>query len=694
MCPSEINHIIEPKYQYAHDFAHGLARIGNGEIGGNIRYGLIDIDGKIVTPIKYEQISAYSEGMTAFACGKECGIKYGIRWGYFDQNGTIAIEPNKIDGGSFSGGMAQTGNWKNYNYIDKSGETLLSFKFDNTVKKSALLNDQGQEISPAIYTFRYDDDGLLKNGMIRVHRDEKYGYLDKNGAEVIPAKYERVYGFGSDGISKVKEDGKYIYLEKTGAEVKKTKPRFHNLGGFERARPFSEGLASVKKDGKKGFIDKSGKWVLETQFAYTGSFHEGLASFKQNDKWGYINRQGTMVIPPVYDDPSNFSEGLAAVLFGDLEDGLFGYINKKGEQVIPPTFYEANLFENGRARVWLQEGTDPIYINKKGKQVPKPDETSQQPPLRAFDNGQTGKDKRYGFKNSSGQIIIPAKYSRYSGSSKNSPNFSEGMLSVVQNRKYGFINEEGIEIIPPIYRRALSFSEGLAAVRRGTDSWGYIDKSGKEIISSGYDEYGRPANGFVQVKRDNQEGVIDNYGREIIPTVFDGVGEINNGSARVTFGQKSRYMRMDGVPIGFNLPLPEHDEVADVSNLKSRTATAPSPKAGLDYLEITGGDRLFADLLSRAENEWHEKASRKYGSSTTKRWREIIMKWRSESWEWLPKSMKEEIEKYSVDTLISMTDLDSNEYRSIYKFASAALSTQAYNSGQKALKELGRIENK
>jgi len=53
--------------------------------------------------------------------------------------------------------------------------------------------------------------------------------------------------------------------------------------------------------------------------------------------------------------------------------------------------------------------------------------------------------------------------------------------------KWGFINKSGKEIIPIKYDHARVFSDGLAAVRLN-DKWGFIDPTGKIVTQFKYDE--------------------------------------------------------------------------------------------------------------------------------------------------------------------------------------------------------------
>ena len=86
-----------------------------------------------------------------------------------------------------------------------------------------------------------------------VCREDKYGYIDKTGREVIPCKYDDANDF-REGLAKVQKSGKYGFIDKTGREVIPCK--------YDEAYATSEGQALAKKSGKWGAIDKTGREVV------------------------------------------------------------------------------------------------------------------------------------------------------------------------------------------------------------------------------------------------------------------------------------------------------------------------------------------------------------------------------------------------------------------------------------------------
>ena len=144
----------------------------------------------------------------------------------------------------------------------------------------------------------------------------------------------------------VKSDDKYGYVDITGKEIIPTE--------WTDATVFHEGMAIFEKDGKKYLINKSGNVITSLDYDYVGDFHDGMAIVEKDGKLGYIDNTGKLSVPCVYkgnykknvgwhknveielpdDDFSeskhtieDFHEGLAYVCKGDR----IGFVDKKGK---------------------------------------------------------------------------------------------------------------------------------------------------------------------------------------------------------------------------------------------------------------------------------------------------------------------------------------------------------------------------
>lgn len=176
---------------------------------------------------------------------------------------------------------------------------------------------------------KYEILGTFNEGYACVKRNNKWGYINTKGEEVIPCKYGFANSF-SEGLAGIVHAGfwsldYYGFINTKGQEII---PRKYDAVGN-----FSEGLAWVICYGLASLIQK-GKKLYHVNMIVQGDFSEGLAWVTRdvflNRKYGFINAKGQEIIPFRYSDAGNFSDGLAYV----RHKGKYGFINAKGEEVI------------------------------------------------------------------------------------------------------------------------------------------------------------------------------------------------------------------------------------------------------------------------------------------------------------------------------------------------------------------------
>lgn len=109
------------------------------------------------------------------------------------------------------------------------------------------------------------------------------------------------------------------------------------------------------------------------------------------------------------------------------------------------------------------------------------------------------------------------------------------------NGKYGFMDKTGKELIAPTYDFASEFSEELSAVKLDK-KYGFIDKTGKIIIPLKYDQAGSFSEGLALVKVGNKYGFIDQTLKIIIPLKYDYAAAFKNGIAEVRIADREFYI--------------------------------------------------------------------------------------------------------------------------------------------------------
>ena len=119
------------------------------------------------------------------------------------------------------------------------------------------------------------------------------------------------------------------------------------------------------------------------------------------------------------------------------------------------------------------------------------------------------------------------------------------LVRVRRNGKYGYVDKSGHEVIPCKYDYAGNFREGLAIFEKD-DKWGYIDKKGREVIPCKYDRTFNFSEGLAIVEKDDKWGFIDKEGREVIPCMYDAAGSFSEGLAYVKKDDKWGYIDKTG----------------------------------------------------------------------------------------------------------------------------------------------------
>ncbi len=92
----------------------------------------------------------------------------------------------------------------------------------------------------------------FSDGLACVELNNKYGFIDKAGNEVIPIKYDYARSF-EDGISRVELNSKWGFIDKTGREIT---PII-----YDEIYPFENGVAMVILDNVEYKINKKGERI-------------------------------------------------------------------------------------------------------------------------------------------------------------------------------------------------------------------------------------------------------------------------------------------------------------------------------------------------------------------------------------------------------------------------------------------------
>jgi WG repeat protein len=156
--------------------------------------------------------------------------------------------------------------------------------------KMGIKTEDGQIIIPAVYDFV----AIPSDDLFTVTEAGYTAYFDKEGNVVLSFSnlYES-YGNFTEGLARVMRNGKWGFINKEGEEV--IPPRFHF------ADEFAGGRSIVRNENDRhGAIDKQGNLVIDYQFPVLTGFVKGYAKFGDLKTWGLIDASGNIVVPQVY----------------------------------------------------------------------------------------------------------------------------------------------------------------------------------------------------------------------------------------------------------------------------------------------------------------------------------------------------------------------------------------------------------
>ena len=114
--------------------------------------------------------------------------------------------------------------------------------------KWGILTADGEQLAEV----KFDSVGVFHEGLAVVKAAERYGYIDRSGAIVIPIQWMAAYDF-SEGLAALRVDKKHFQFINTAGTVVIKSKKYDSVGRFRN------GVCRVVKGGKVKWIDTKGK---------------------------------------------------------------------------------------------------------------------------------------------------------------------------------------------------------------------------------------------------------------------------------------------------------------------------------------------------------------------------------------------------------------------------------------------------
>jgi hypothetical protein len=193
------------------------------------------------------------------------------------------------------------------------------------------------------------------NGLAKVSRDGRWGYVNLKAEEVIPLHFDEIGDFDF-GLVPVRLNNKWGYFNAQGQIA--VPINFDAVSGLWR-----DELSAVQLQGKWGYVNPRGEIIIKPVFDKATEFQKGLAKVEVNRKWGVINTAGDTIIPLAFE--AIFSTTDTHLLLVTL-DRRYGYFDSKGKEIIPPTLVKPvqARYNSGGVQIILNTTTLTSIDNK------------------------------------------------------------------------------------------------------------------------------------------------------------------------------------------------------------------------------------------------------------------------------------------------------------------------------------------
>jgi hypothetical protein len=284
--------IVPPKYDEGYNFSEGMALVKL-----NNKFGYIDKTGKLIIPCIFEGATRFSEGLAGVSENGLAGyinksgklvipyqylfadhFKNGIAraqlkngWGFINKADQAVIGFRFKNVENFSEGVALVSSGLGWGFIDLKDHEVYPRTADRVYELqeglAAATNGSGKygfinKNGDVVVNYKYDETGYFNEGMSRVglivnnriHAD-KFGFIDKTGKEVIPLIYDKVGSF-SEGFAKVLYNGKWGYINKKGQTEFPKKLYSTNVTTKPETKPVVAGKTNTTQKTKQTNYDK------------------------------------------------------------------------------------------------------------------------------------------------------------------------------------------------------------------------------------------------------------------------------------------------------------------------------------------------------------------------------------------------------------------------------------------------------
>ena len=306
-------------------------------------FGYIDRKGEIVIPLQYTQAAYFHQGRALVA--KE------ELYGFIDKENREIIPCIYERITPFASHEAYAVKNGKTGIIDTEGKVLVPFEYDkieqlksglfvvNQAGREGFLNAQKQMILPCQYGYYTIEDKEGKPLIVlrtkddtpyyRISYNSRYGLMDFEGNVLAPCKYEKIGAFADGNLAHVILNDKVGYIDSNGKEV------IPPIYDYSRTLPGNR--YALYKDGLCYLVDnRTGKQVTSQVYNKIEQYRDNLLKVSLDGKYGMIDPDGNIVLEPIYDEMYVYDDWLKLYIKGSGKDGFAGRATVEEAKLVIP----------------------------------------------------------------------------------------------------------------------------------------------------------------------------------------------------------------------------------------------------------------------------------------------------------------------------------------------------------------------
>lgn len=313
---------------YVESLSNGLYLASFGRSFDNLKYGILDSDGKLISP-KYSEAPMLITGSP----GNLFIVKVGNENHWIKPDGTVV---RKTD--------------SNMN-LAPVGDGLMCYSLGTEYNKSGLIDCDGNYIIPLSQGISYSDaaDGYV----VASKNNQAAGILSRDGTIAVDFKYELI-GKPKNGWVAAVKNGKTGFIDMQGNVMVPFIYDYDEFWGEDDSDPLPMyavgGTGIVFKNDKCGAVDSKGNVVIPFKYNYGNIGSKGTIVMYTNDMEYYFDSTGRLK-GQLQQKGSTSGDVDDLHLFYSSRTNKAGYVDSEGRIVIQPAYDMAVEFNGPTALV-------------------------------------------------------------------------------------------------------------------------------------------------------------------------------------------------------------------------------------------------------------------------------------------------------------------------------------------------------